>query len=980
MATRKRTTPAAEAAAPDAANEHMLDVASDATPSAEAAATAVDAAVEQVTTEAPEADAVAAEPTAAKKPRATKASRAKVAADPETPDAPQAAITEAAEPASEVAAPDAAPAPAGRKKRAAAKATAAADAPEPADTADTADTASAATSDNSDVRAEATEGAEVTGSTEATQNAKPPKSSKAARASKTAEGAGGATGDASAGGEASEANTAESHRAVVEGFGIFGLSEPVMRAIDEMGFETPTEIQRGTIRLLMEGRDVLAQAQTGTGKTAAFGLPLVERVDPRSRQVQGLVLAPTRELAVQVAEALHQFGKYRGVRVLPVYGGQPYERQMRGLRDGAHIVVGTPGRLLDHLRRGSLQLGEVRLAILDEADEMLNMGFLEDVETILGALRSADVQDAKGEAGAGTENGEAPGSNGAAQSTSTSASTSGNGQTQIALFSATLPPPVGHLARRYMQNPVRIDVARGLSTVPQIDQVAYEVGGMDKLDALARVLDVETPGSAIVFCATKRAVDEVADRLAVRGYRVAPLHGDMAQGERERTLRRFRDGQVEMLVATDVAARGLDVENVTHVVNFDIPWDAEAYVHRIGRTGRAGRAGDAITLVTSRNFRLLRTIEQALKVNITRKRLPSLADVAVRRREATKEAVTRTLEAGELDGYLTLAGELGDAHDPVEVAAAARRLWDLARSTTDEGGTLAGAMSAAQQEARDVESRAAREAEERATREASRETTRQARESRMVDGRRTASEYEADGQAPEKGMTRLFVSMGRGDGLRPQDLVGAIANEAGLRGKDVGSIDIYDRFTFVEVPSGEVERVVAALTRTGLRGRPVGVRPAGDEPMPPKPPREGPPRDSRGFGDGPPRQSRGFGADRPSGPPRWDRGDRADGPGRPPARPGWQDRGSSGDRPTFGDRGARPGFQDRRGFGSGPGGGSGGGYGGSRGYEGGGNRGFGGGGGDREGGFDRGPRPGGPPSGGPGGRPTFRARTRRPGG
>ncbi len=361
------------------------------------------------------------------------------------------------------------------------------------------------------------------------------------------------------------------------------------------------------------------------------------------------------------------------------------------------------------------------------------------------------------------------------------------------MFSATIPAPVERLARRYLRDAVRITIDPQQVTVPEIEQVAYEVGGTDKLDALARVLDVETPGSAIVFCGTRRMVDDVADRLQVRGYRAAPLHGDMAQAERERVLRRFRDGQTEVLVATDVAARGLDIEGVTHVVNFDVPWDPEQYVHRIGRTGRAGRTGDAITLVTPRDYRLLRTIERLLGNRVERKRLPSLADLAARRREATKEAVTATVAGGGLDPYLVLAGELGDDLDPVEVAAAALRLWDEARTGAQEETTLAGVLRAA------------------------------AAEEQALQARRSASEAQAGGQAPEAGMRRIFVAAGRADGLRPQDLVGAIANETGLPGRAVGAIDILDRFSFVEVPSREAMRVVDALKGTTLRGRRVGA-------------------------------------------------------------------------------------------------------------------------------------------------------------
>jgi ATP-dependent RNA helicase DeaD len=603
-----------------------------------------------------------------------------------------------------------------------------------------------------------------------------------------------------------------------EGFREFGLHPAVLRALDDLGYEAPTPVQQATIRLLLEGRDVIAQAQTGTGKTAAYGIPIVERTDPALRRPQALVLAPTRELAVQVAEALHQLGRHRGMIVLPVYGGQAMDRQLRGLRAGVHVVVGTPGRLLDHLRRGTLDLSHVTHTVLDEADEMLDMGFLEDVEAILAAVEEAGsgpagaletgVEGAPGSSAAGgaaggpgagesdaetraepegpEEDQEAPGAGGETPSAPGRA-------LQRTMFSATMPTPVERLARRYLRDAVRITIDPQRVTVPQIEQVAYEVGGTDKLDALARILDVETPGSAIVFCGTRRMVDDVADRLQVRGYRAAPLHGDMAQAERERVLRRFRDGQTEVLVATDVAARGLDIEGVTHVVNFDVPWDPEQYVHRIGRTGRAGRTGDAITLVTPRDYRLLRTIERLLGNRVERKRLPSLADLAARRREATKEAVTATVAGGGLDPYLVLAGELGDDHDPVEVAAAALRLWDEARTGAQEETTLAGVLRAA------------------------------AAEEQALQARRSASEAEAGGQAPEAGMRRIFVAAGRADGLRPQDLVGAIANETGLPGRAVGAIDILDRFSFVEVPSREALRVVDALKGTTLRGRRVGA-------------------------------------------------------------------------------------------------------------------------------------------------------------
>ncbi|HEX2035182.1 MAG TPA: DEAD/DEAH box helicase [Chloroflexota bacterium] len=601
------------------------------------------------------------------------------------------------------------------------------------------------------------------------------------------------------------------------------MSEDVIRAVEELGYEAPTPVQHATIRLLMDGRDLIAQAQTGTGKTAAYGIPMVERVDVTAKKVQCLVLTPTRELAIQVAEALHQLGKYRGgrgVRVLPVYGGQPIERQLRALREGVHVVVGTPGRLLDHLRRRTVNLKAVELAAIDEADEMLDLGFLEDVEAILAALArpaatlEGDEGGAEAETTAETE--------GAAEDVEDSESTEGAGareRPQLAMFSATIPAPVAALARRFLHEPARVAIEPEQVTVPQITQIAYDVGRMDKVDALGRILDAETPGSALVFCATRRMVDDVAERLSVRGYRAAALHGDMAQAERERVLRRFRNGQIEVLVATDVAARGLDIEGITHVINFDVPWDPESYVHRIGRTGRAGRAGDAITLVAPRDYRLLRPIEQLLRRRIERKRLPSLGDVAMRRREATKEAVAAAIGSGGLDGYLDLAGELGERFDLVEVAAASLRLWDEARRSGAAGPTLASALHAAATEATEAQS-----------------TPPPTPSLGEVDDltQQAAAELE-DGQPPETGMKRLFLAAGRADGLRPQDVVGAIANEAKLPGRSIGAIDIYDRFSFVEVPEAHADRVINALRRTSIRGQRVGVRLASPAPATARP-------------------------------------------------------------------------------------------------------------------------------------------------
>ncbi|GAC1437826.1 MAG: hypothetical protein NVSMB65_12140 [Chloroflexota bacterium] len=397
-----------------------------------------------------------------------------------------------------------------------------------------------------------------------------------------------------------------------------GLSPEILRAVVEVGYEETTPIQEQSIPLLLAGRDIIAQAQTGTGKTAAFALPLLERVDAAQRHPQVLVLAPTRELVVQVAGAVHKLGRYRGVTVAPIYGGQPIERQFRALRHGVHIIVGTPGRLMDHMRRETLSLAQVTTVILDEADEMLNMGFIEDIEFIL-AQAPADRQ--------------------------------------TALFSATMPARITALARKYMREPVRVTIEGERLTVAQTRQTYFEVREREKLDALTRILDYETPESVIIFCARKSDVDELGEALLGRGYAAETLHGDLSQVQRDRVMRRFREGAAEVLVATDVAARGLDVAGVSHVINYDIPWDPESYVHRIGRTGRAGRKGEAITLVTPRERRLLSIIERHINKRLKPARLPSMADIAARRRERFRGRILETIEEGSLDSYLAMVDE-----------------------------------------------------------------------------------------------------------------------------------------------------------------------------------------------------------------------------------------------------------------------------------------------------------------------------------
>lgn len=536
-------------------------------------------------------------------------------------------------------------------------------------------------------------------------------------------------------------------------FAELGLQESTLKALTDLGFEIPTPIQALAIPVLITGGDLIGIAQTGTGKTAAFGLPLIEKMDATSPTTQALILAPTRELAVQVAKGIHDFAKYAGLRVVPVYGGQPIDRQFRALKSGAHIVVGTPGRVLDHLRRGSLKLDGVKFCVLDEADEMMALGFTEDMEAILAELPE---------------------------------------DRQLAFFSATMAPRVLAITNKFLRNPQRVEIIAKQRTLETTNQTYYEVPPGKKQEALARVLDMETPGSTIVFCRTRLETAELSESLQLQGYNAEPIHGDMNQAERERVLRRFRDGLADLLVATDVAARGLDIDNVTHVINYDVPWDVEQYIHRIGRTGRAGRKGDAITLVYHRERRQLANIERLIGSRIEPARIPTVADIATRRRAAFVDSLREALDAKEFDTLLPSVAELAEEYDALEVAAAAMHLlW---------------------------------------------------KERHQVEHVETEEESFADFGQPEMGMVRIYVGMGRQDGLRPGDLVGCITNEAGLTGKQIGVIDILDRAAFVEVPAAEGQRVVDALLNAKLRNRRVKARfaqPAFGDSSAARPPRKG---------------------------------------------------------------------------------------------------------------------------------------------
>lgn len=418
-------------------------------------------------------------------------------------------------------------------------------------------------------------------------------------------------------------------------FGNLELSEELVQAVLDMGFEEPSPIQSQAIPYLLEGHDIIGQAQTGTGKTAAFGIPIIEKIIRPKYRVQALVLTPTRELAIQVSEELSKIGKYKKIRTLPIYGGQSIEMQIRALQRGVHIVVGTPGRIMDHLNRKTLILNQVKTVVLDEADEMLDMGFIEDIEFI---LKEAPVP------------------------------------RQTVLFSATMPNAIKSLAGNYMDNPQNIAVSRDTLTVPKIEQVYYAVRKENKLNVLCRILDMETVGLSIIFCRTKKGVDELAESLQGRGYLAEGLHGDLSQAQRNRVMKKFRDANIELLIATDVAARGLDIDNVSHVINFDIPQDPESYVHRIGRTGRAGKSGLAITLVTPWELKQLKLIERVIKKKIRRKEAPTMAEVAEKQRSMIKEQLGGIISNGRLGSYKELLGDLMEDYDVMDLAAAALKL------------------------------------------------------------------------------------------------------------------------------------------------------------------------------------------------------------------------------------------------------------------------------------------------------------------
>ena len=586
--------------------------------------------------------------------------------------------------------------------------------------------------------------------------------------------------------------------AETDGFAALGVREPLLTTLADLGYEEPTPIQREAIPLLLAGRDLLAQAPTGTGKTAAFALPILAGLAsdrPMGAPPSALIVVPTRELAMQVAEAFQSYGKAIGLRVVPVYGGQPIHQQLRGLSRGVDVVVATPGRAVDHLARKTLKLQDVRVVVLDEADEMLDMGFAEDLDTILAATPATR---------------------------------------QTVLLSATISGTIAKVARRHLREPARVSVHAEKGSrdgVARVRQTAYVVRRPDKLAALCRILDVEDPTSALVFARTRGEVDDLALALSGRGHDAGALHGGLAQDSRDRMMGRFRDGSLDVLVATDVAARGLDIDHVSHVVNYDVPSDPDQYVHRIGRTGRAGREGVAITLVEPREHRLLRNIEAATHTKLLIERLPTVADLRERRAEVTRGNLREALLAGGHDRFRGVVEPLSEDFDLVDIALAAISLVEGAAASPVDEIELAPAFLHEQQPTRPGP----------AGRGANAGRSRQAGTSgpgfgpsRGAGGRGASVGAPATRGArppgamhpsvPDGGWVQLWVSGGRRAGLRPGDLVGAIANEAGVPGSVVGAIQIFDDFALVDVQATVADGVADALRRARIRGQQVAVR------------------------------------------------------------------------------------------------------------------------------------------------------------
>ena len=581
-------------------------------------------------------------------------------------------------------------------------------------------------------------------------------------------------------------------------FASLGLPRELSDVVAALGYEEPTPVQRETIPLLLEGRDLLGQAATGTGKTAAFALPMLHRIAQQkrnSRETAGLILVPTRELAMQVAEAVHKYSKGVRLSVLPVYGGAPMHGQIRELERGAQVVVATPGRALDHIRRGTLKLDGLHMLVLDEADEMLDMGFAEDLDAILDATPASR---------------------------------------QTALFSATMPARILSIAGRHLKNPARITIAREKPTagkLPRVRQVAYIVGRAQKAATLERILDMEDPVATLVFCRTRLEVESLVETCNAHGHRAEGLHGGMMQKQRDRVMGLFRAQKANLLIATDVAARGLDIEHLSHVVNYDVPASPEVYLHRIGRTGRAGRGGTAITLAEPREQRHLRSIEGFTKAKLEIGKVPTVADLRARRLELTRASLRERLVAADFDDVRVVVESLSDEFDPVDIAAAAVKMAHDALGGNEEReipafapvGATAGKPGFAPVGA---SASAGTATAVKTTGGPARASDRPHRSDRdgPTAGRLVKRDQNFDRRSRNEDGVRLFIGAGRAAGVRPADLVGAITGEAGVPSRALGAIEIADKFSLVEVPDALADRIIAALKATKIRGNKVHVR------------------------------------------------------------------------------------------------------------------------------------------------------------
>jgi len=577
------------------------------------------------------------------------------------------------------------------------------------------------------------------------------------------------------------------------------LSEPVLQALIDVGYESPSPIQAATIPVLLSGVDMLGQAQTGTGKTAAFALPALSRIDLSLHEPQVLVLVPTRELALQVAEAFQRYAAHlKGFHVLPIYGGQAYQPQLNALRRGVHVVVGTPGRVIDHMNRGTLKLSGLTLLVLDEADEMLAMGFVDAVESILEQTPP---------------------------------------QRQVALFSATLAAPIRRIAQKHLRSPVEVTIKSKTSTATNIRQRYWVVSGVHKLDALTRILEAETFDGMIIFTRTKQATVELAEKLEARGFAAAPLNGDIPQAQRERTVARLKSGQIDIVVATDVAARGLDVERIGHVVNYDVPYDTESYVHRIGRTGRAGRKGEAILFIAPRERNMLRAIERATRQTIEQMNLPSVDAVNAQRITKFKQRVTETIAKGEIDAYRPVLEQL-EAETGIALIDIAAALASLSQGATPL--LLAGKGEPARdaRDARDV--RDGREARSAVPPSFAAppfdEAERPAAEVRAAAPSRGAPSEERRPRKTRPGEMETFrLEVGAVHGIKPGNIVGAIANEAGIEGVHIGRVDIREDHSYVDLPEGMPKPVFKGLQKVRVAGRELRISRVTEKP--PKPAR-----------------------------------------------------------------------------------------------------------------------------------------------